>query len=100
MPNVIVADYSELNGDAGLEIEEMLRINRAYRDKIEHKISEKISLEICARRPKNDEDADRMLKSGYEMTRHMGWEAVVQNYVLKSLKKAVKKRHARIMAAV
>ena len=99
--NVIVADYTELNGDAGLEIEEMLRFNRAYRDKIEHKISEKIGLEICARLPKNDEDADRMLKSGYEITRHMGWEAVVQNYVLKSLRKAVKKNHNKMkMAAV
>jgi hypothetical protein len=42
-----------------------------------------------------------MLKSGYEITRHMGWEAVVQNYVLKSLRKAVKKNHGKVkMAAV
>ncbi len=99
-PNVIFADYTELNGDAGLEIEEMLRIDRTYRDKIEHKISEKIALEICARLPKNDEDANRILQSGYGMARHMGWEAVVENYVLKSLKKAVKKSHTLKRAAV
>jgi len=99
-PNVIFADYTELNGDAGLEIEDMLRIDRAYRDKIEHKISEKIALEICARLPKNDEDANRMLQSGYEMAKHMGWEAVVENYVLKSLRKAIRKTHSAKRIAV
>ena len=94
VPNVIIADYTELNGDAGLDIDQMLRIDRAYRDKIEHKISEKIALEVCARLPKNDDDANRMLQSGYDIARHMGWEMVVQNYVLKSLKKAVKKVHS------
>lgn len=99
-PNVIFADYTELNGDAGLEIEDMLHIDRAYRDKIERKISEKIALEICARLPKNDADANRILQSGYTMAKHMGWEAVVENYVLKSLKKAVRKSHSSKRAAV
>lgn len=98
--NIITADYSELNGDSGLEIEEMLRIDRAYRDRIEHKISGKVALEICARLPKNDHDADRMIKSGYEIAQQMGWEAVVQNYVLKGLNKAAKKRHVLKLAAV
>ncbi len=98
--NVITADYTELNGDAGLEIEEMLRIDRAYRDRIEHKISGKVALEICARLPKTDQEADRMIKSGYELARHMGWDAVVQKYVLKSLNKAVKKRHSAKMIAI
>jgi hypothetical protein len=30
----------------------------------------------------------------------MGWESVVEKYVLKSLHKAVKKKHARKLAAV
>jgi hypothetical protein len=29
------------------------------------------------------------------MAKHMGWDAVCQNYVLKSLRKAVQKTHSR-----
>ncbi len=100
VPNVIFADYTELNGDGGLDVEEMLKIDRAYRDAIEHKISEKIALEICARLPKNDQEFNTMLQTGYELARHMGWESVVSQYVLKSFHKAVKKEHSARLVAV
>ena len=91
VPNVIIADYTDLNGDGGKDIDGMLKIDKAERDKIEHKISQKVALEICSRLPKNDEEFNRMLLSGYELARHMGWETVVERYVLKSLHKAVRK---------
>ena len=93
VPNVIEVDYTDLNGDAGKDIKEMLTIGKPQRDAVEHKISEKVALEICARLPKNDEEFNRMLQSGYELARHMGWESVVENYVMKSLNKAVHKEH-------
>jgi hypothetical protein len=99
VPNVIYADYTELNGDAGMEIEQMLRIDKEYRDKIERKISQKIALEICARLPKNDDESYKMLRSGYEIAKHMGWDAVAENYVLKSIHKATKKQHSKVMQA-
>jgi hypothetical protein len=99
VPNLVYVDYTELNGDAGLEIENMLKIDRDYRNRIEHKISEKIALEICARLPKNDDDAYRLLRSGYEIAKHMGWEAVAENYVLKSIHKAIKKTHNKMLHA-
>jgi hypothetical protein len=98
-PNVIYADYTELNGDAGLEIEQMLKIDRDYRNRIERKISEKIALEVCARLPKNDDEAYRLLRSGYAIAKHMGWEAVAENYVLKSIHKAIKKNHNKLVRA-
>lgn len=100
IPNVIFADYTDLNGDAGKDIEEMVKIGKAERDKIEHKISEKIALEICARLPKSNEEFNRMLQSGYELARHMGWESVVENYVFKSFHKAVNKKHVSQLVAV
>jgi len=100
IPNVIFADYTELNGDAGMDMDQMLKIDTDFRNRIEHKISEKIALEICARLPKNDAEFNRMLQSGYELARHMGWESVVEKYVLKSLHKAVKKRHTKQLIAV
>jgi hypothetical protein len=100
IPNIVFVDYTELNGDGGLDVEEMLRIDRAYRDQIEHKISEKVALEICSRLPKNDQDFNRLLQTGYELALHMGWESVVEKYVLKSLHKAIKKEHGRQLIAV
>jgi hypothetical protein len=94
-PNVIFADYTELNGDAGMEIEQLLRINKEYRDQIERKISQKIALEICARLPKNDDESYKLLRGGFEMARQMGWDAVVENYSLKSIYKAMKKQHTK-----
>jgi hypothetical protein len=99
VPNVIFADYTELNGDGGKDLEEMLKIDRSYRDAIEHKISEKVALEICARLPKNDQEFNSMLQTGYELARHMGWESVVSNYVLKSFHKAIRKQHVTKLIA-
>jgi hypothetical protein len=95
--NVIEVDYTNLNGQAGMALEELLQIDKEYRDQIEHKISEKVALEICARLPKNDGEANALLQSGYDLARHMGWEAVVENYVLRSLNKAIRKQHSRIV---
>jgi len=100
VPNVIIADYTDLNGDGGKDIDQMIRIDKMARDRIEHKISEKVALEICSRLPKNDDEFNRMLQSGYELARHMGWESVVEHYVLKSLHKAVRKKHASQLIAV
>ncbi len=100
VPHVIIADYTDLNGDGGKDIDQMKKIEKKARDRIEHKISEKIALEICARLPKNDDEFNRMLQSGYELARHMGWESVVENYVLKSLHKAVGKNHVKQHAVV
>jgi glycosyltransferase involved in cell wall biosynthesis len=93
--NVIIADYTELNGLGDRDIEDLQQIGKAERDEIEHKISEKIALEICARLPKNDDELDSMIKGGYELAKHMSWEQVAENYVLKSLRKATKKKRQR-----
>ena len=97
VPNVIEVDYTDLNGQGGMPLEEMLRIDKEYRDQIEHKISAKVAMEICARLPKNDQEAHTLLQSGYELARHMGWEAVAENYVLKSMQKAIRKQHDRVI---
>ena len=100
VPNVIIADYTDLNGDGGKDLDQMVKIDKTSRDKIEHKISEKVALEICSRLPQNDEAFNRMLQSGYELARHMGWESVVERYVLKSLHKAVRKKHVSELTTV
>ncbi len=92
--NVIVADYTDLGSDTGHgDIEDMLRINLYRRDSIEDNISEKIALELCARLPRNDDETDQLIQSGYDLAKHMSWDAVAENYVLKSFRKAMTSKH-------
>lgn len=91
--NVIIADYTQLNWDGWYDFEDYQQINKDSRDRIERQISEKIALEICARLPKNDDEIASMIDSGYELAKHMSWDVVASNYVLKSLRKATKKIH-------
>ena len=90
--NVIEADYTQLDDGGRMHLEDLLHIDREQRDRIEYRVSEKIALEISSRLPKNDEDAVALLRSGYELARHMGWEAVVEKYVLTGLSRAIQKR--------
>ena len=96
--NVIIADYTQIENVENADIEDMRNIDKKYRDRIEHKLSEKIALEICSRLPKTDADFQDLIDSGYEMAKHMGWEAVCQKYVLKSLHKAMYKQHDKSYA--
>jgi hypothetical protein len=89
--NVIVADYTQLNSDESYDLEDLQQINKDSRDRIEHQVSEKVALEICARLPKNDAETASMIDSGYELARQMSWEVVASKYVLKSLRKAIRK---------
>ncbi len=93
--NVIVVDYTDLGERKIHDIEDMLQIGKETRDEIEHKVSEKVALEICARLPRSDDEIAKMIQSGYDLAKHMDWDAVVNNYVLKSFHKAINKRPAR-----
>ncbi|MBN1124855.1 MAG: hypothetical protein JXA82_07600 [Sedimentisphaerales bacterium] len=92
--NVIFADYTKLDENlSSLDVEDLKQIDRSTRNAIEYKISEKIALELCARLPKNDDEAASMLREGCELARHMSWDTVFENYVSRSLQKAVRRQH-------
>ena len=93
--NVIIADYTNLGDYGWADLEDLQQINRQARDQIEHKVSEKVALEICARLPRNDDETNGVIQSGYELAKHMSWESVAENYILKSLNKAIQKKHDR-----
>lgn len=88
--NVIIADYTNLDGTKYNDIDALRSIDINVRNRIERIVSEKVAIEILARLPKNDDEVVEMINAGYDMAEHMGWEAVVKNYVLKSISNAVK----------
>jgi hypothetical protein len=85
--NVIVADYTNLEAHSYADIEDLLQIDRATRDRIEAGQSEKVAMQICSRLPKNEPEIESMVRSGYELARNMSWDVVVNNYLLPSLRK-------------
>jgi hypothetical protein len=93
--NVIIADYTDLGDYSWSDLEDLQQINREIRNHIEHNVSEKVALEICARLPKNDDVANSMIQAGFNLAKHMSWEVVAENYVLPGLVKAVQKTDHR-----
>lgn len=94
--NVIVADYTDL-GDNNWrqDIEDFMLIDKEARDEIEHKISRDVAKELCSRLPENDEEMKLLIASGYDMAKHMSWDAVAKNYVLKSIRTALQSKRCK-----
>ncbi|MHC4207512.1 MAG: glycosyltransferase family protein, partial [Planctomycetota bacterium] len=85
--NVIVADYTDLEIADYIDIEDLIQIDRPMRDRIEANQSEKVAMQICSRLPKDESEIESMLKTGYELAKNMSWDMVVNNYLLKSVRK-------------
>ena len=89
--NIILADYTNLQIQNYPDIEDMLRIDREIRTRIEANVSEKIAMQICSRLPTSELEIAEMIETGYKLARNMSWDVVVNNYLLKTLKPAEQK---------
>jgi glycogen synthase len=94
--NVIIADYTDLDGMKFNNVADMLKIDTSVRNQLERYVSEKVAMEILARLPKNDEETVSMINSGFELAQQMSWDVVVENYILKGFAKAVADRKTAI----
>ncbi|MBN1804239.1 MAG: hypothetical protein JW837_03220 [Sedimentisphaerales bacterium] len=83
--NSIIADYTKLNKEEFPGIKDTLKINRSVRDRIESRESKRVAMQICSRLPKNEEEIETMIRTGYNLARNMNWDVVVKNYLLKGL---------------
>jgi hypothetical protein len=83
--NSIIADYTKLAKKEFPAIKDTLKINRSVRDRIESSESERVAMQICSRLPKNEEEIEKMIQTGYDLARNMNWDVVVKNYLLKGL---------------
>jgi glycogen synthase len=91
--NIVIADYTRLNGHDTDKIDELLKIGEFVRDQIEHNVSESVAMHICSRLPKSEAETDNMIQTGYALAKNMSWDAVVQNYLLPTLQKTLAKSH-------
>lgn len=87
--NIIIADYTDLQGEHFTDIEDMLLIHHGLRDRIESSTSEKTAAQICERLAANQADTEQMLDSGYRLAEKMSWDVVMKNYLLTNLEKTL-----------
>jgi hypothetical protein len=91
--NLVIADYTRLNGHETDKIETLLKIDDSVRKQIEHSVSEKVAMQICSRLAKSESETEDMIKAGFALAKNMSWDAVVKNHLLPCLQKVLAKSH-------
>jgi hypothetical protein len=91
--NLVIADYTRLNGHDTDKIETLLKIDDSVRKQIEQTVSERVAMQVCSRLPKSQIETEDMIKTGFAMAKNMSWDAVVKNYLLPCLQKVLVKSH-------
>jgi len=89
--NIIIADYTDAEARKA-ELPELLLIDRAIRDRIEEQISHEVADEILMLLPKTEFEMATMVENGYRIAKNMSWDVVVNNHVLPSLHKILRKQ--------
>ncbi len=88
-PNVIVADYTELP-EQGLRPEQLLSIGQPQRDAIEMRVAEKVAKDLIDRLPRTPAEFEAFIDRGYDLAKHMSWDAVAENYIVPGIERATR----------
>jgi len=90
--HLIVADYIGLpEGMADGDFRAAQVLGQPERDRIEVIQAQHIAQEIVARLPTTRRARHSLLRQGHKLGQHMGWDTVVQNYLLPALVHAASK---------
>jgi glycosyltransferase involved in cell wall biosynthesis len=87
IPNVLVADFTRLDGSHSLE--GLLELGWAERDEIECRVCAEVADEIVHRLPRDDAGRQALLESGQEVVRKLGWDQVLENRLIGMLERVV-----------
>lgn len=91
--NLVIADYTRLNGHETDKIETLLKIDESVRKQIEQNVSERVAMQVCSRLAKSQIETEDMIKTGYSLAKNMSWDEVVKNYLLPAFQKVLVKSH-------
>lgn len=87
VPNVLVADYTQL--DRPRSIEELLRLGQPERDAIEQRVAGEVAVELLRRAPRDEAGRRRLLKTGQELVARMGWDEVLRQHLVPMMRRVV-----------
>jgi hypothetical protein len=61
------------------------------RKHIEKRVAPKLAEEVLRKVPQNNKDMEELIKSGYAVASHMGWDVVARDYFLPGIDRACNK---------
>ena len=104
LKNVIIADYTKLDGFfqkhfGEQNLENLLQIDRSVCNQTEYIVSEQVAKQLLQRLEKYESDIENMLQTGYCLAKNMSWDVVVKNYLLPCMQKALSKQHSKRICA-
>ena len=84
VPNVLVADYTQLP-PGSTALDHVLSVGARERDAVEEKEAERVASQILQRLPSDRKSHEALIRGGYELAQQMSWEVVSRDYLLPAL---------------
>ena len=97
VPNVIVADYTDLP-NKGLRPEQLLAIGQPQRDEVENIVAERVARELIQRLPKTPAEFEQYIERGHALAEKMSWDVVARDYVLPGILRAARAQRLKQIA--
>jgi hypothetical protein len=95
--NVVLADYSKADGKPQT-IKEALEIGVEQRREAELEVAPKVAAQILKRLPQDQEDEARLLETGYDLARKMGWDSTAEHAIFPAIERATAQRRVLSLA--
>jgi hypothetical protein len=96
-PNVIIADYTELDRK-DLRPEQLMSIGQPQRDEVEHRVATQVARELIERLPRSPQEFEQFIDRGFDLAKHMSWDVVARDYVLPGIQRACKAQRLKQIA--
>jgi len=84
VPNVLVADYTQL-APGSTALDHVLSVGARERDAVEEKEAERVASQILQRLPSDRKSHEALIQGGYELAKQMSWEVVSRDYLLPAM---------------
>ncbi|MCA9284510.1 MAG: hypothetical protein KDA22_04805 [Phycisphaerales bacterium] len=85
--NVVIADFTRWDGPRDLDT--LRAIGRPERDAVEAAVAETVAARLHQVLPRTDEDRQRLLELGQSIVPRLGWDAVLKEHLLPTLRRLV-----------
>ncbi len=82
-PNVIVADFTQLDREHSAE--ELRHMSEGERTRLEEVVAVEVAGELIARLPKTDKQREKLIESGQVLVGRMGWDQVLDETLIPML---------------
>lgn len=92
IPNVIIADYTQLNDGQQWTMDSLLNMTQTQRDEIGQHVAQRTAELLLERLPRNDADRQRLLETGARIAGEMDWDHIVRDGMLPLFERLVESR--------